>query len=228
MRIIGFGLILFVSCTLASCVGLRNLELEYQRDADLIRLEHLQYWTSLIEKYYTQVGHYPLQDMIEDEEGIILVKIATKSQSQYLSKGNLLYNPRLDNNPQEVFKEVSVKSLVQELEDGLGTPIAEKYDIQKVPTESIIGYNYFVTRDGYLFWSTCITCGVTEISTLLMNGFTPTVNIVSEGMVGKVTKALTRDEMVSHKIFQSWIKESLTREEYVRGLVEENESDSKK
>ena len=76
-------------------------------------------------------------------------------------------------------------------------------------------------------WVTCITCGVTPVSTLLWNGQTPTVNIVSEGMAGKVTKALTREEMLSNSIYKSWVSRSFHNGEYVHGLVKENSRDSK-
>jgi hypothetical protein len=60
-----------------------------------------------------------------------------------------------------------------------------------------------------------------------MDGYTPTVNIVSKGMVGKVTKALTRDEMLNHPIYKSWVSRSFHKGEYVHNLVKENNRDSK-
>ncbi len=219
--------IVLVSGFLMSCVSLGNLERQYQNDADIIRLEHLQYWTALVEEYNQKSGQYPFQNMLQTEKEIGLVKIATKQQRQYLSPGTPKYNSKFDNNVNKRFTEYSVKKFILELENVLGRTIDEKYDIQKVPTSSPVGYFYFVTSDGYLFWVTCITCGVTHISTLLMDGFTPTVNIVSEGMKGNVTKALTRDEMISHSTFKNWIKRKPYREEYVRQLVKENINDSK-
>jgi len=68
---------------------------------------------------------------------------------------------------------------------------------------------------------------VTPISTLLFDGYTPTVNIVSEGMKGKVTKGFTRDEMLNHPTFKKWKKEKFLKEGYVRQL-EEKLSDSTK
>jgi len=61
-----------------------------------------------------------------------------------------------------------------------------------------------------------------------MDGITPTVNIVSEGMKGKVAKALTRKEMLNHPIFKGWISSPFQKEAYVRGIVKENSRDSKK
>ena len=210
---------------LPSCT---KVERQFQNDADLIRLEHLQYWTGLVEEYQQKTGSYPFQEKLRSNSEIGLVKIATKQQRQYLSPGNEKYNPNLDNNANGAFKEFSIKNFVSVIEGALGREIDEKYDIQKVPTKNAIGYYYFVSADGYLIWVTCISCGVTGISTLLMDGITPTVNIVSEGMKGKVTKALTREEMVSHPTFKDWVSKPFQKEAYVRGIVQENIRDSKK
>jgi hypothetical protein len=217
--------IILVTCFISACSA--NPMKQFQEDADLIRLEHLEYWTEIIDKYYQVKGSYPFQSDIQKSEDIILVKIATKQQMQYLSPGGDKYERRLDNNQSGYFKERFVKDFVAELESVLGQEIEEKYDIQKVPTSSPVGYYYFTSKDGYLVWVTCITCGVTQVSTLLMDGHTPTVNIVSEGMVGKVTKALTREEMLNHPIYKSWVSRSFHKGEYVHNLVKENNRDSK-
>lgn len=206
-------LILSVVLTLSGCAT--GIMKAYQQDADLIRLEHLQYWTGLIEEYYTLTNSFPLQDRLESEGGPIMVKILTKQQSKQL--GSFM--------PQ--FEQVDMSDFVAELESGLGRSIVEKYDIQRIPTKSPVGYFYFVTPEGYLLWVTCQTCGVTKISTLLMDGHTPTVNIVSAGMKGKVTKALTRTEMLEHPIFKTWLSKPFNKEEYVRSIVDENSNDSK-
>lgn len=198
----------------------------FQADADLIRLEHLEYWTGLIEKYHNSAGTYPFQNKL-DSERPGFVRIVTKQQAQYFSPNSNKYIAAIDNNARGTFQQFSINDFVLELERGLGRAIEEKYDIQKVPYKSTIGYNYFVTQDGYLLWVTCITCGVTKISTLLMDGYTPTVNIVSPGMKGKVTKALTRDEMLKHKIYKVWRKRPFQKESYIRSLEKNTEHDSK-
>ena len=200
---------------------------QFQEDADLLRLEHLEYWTQVIEEYYKVKGHYPLQKKIQNKGKMILVKIATKQQMRYLSVEGDKYNKRLDYNSTGYFQDVGVKEFVATIESALTREIVEKYDIQKVPTSSPVGYYYFATNDGYLLWVTCITCGVTQVSTLLMDGFTPTVNIVSEGMKGKVTKALTRENMLNHPTYKSWVTRPFHKAEYVQNLVKEHGHDSK-
>ena len=210
-----------------STAGTANAFRQFQEDADLIRLEHLEYWTDIIDKYYQVKGSYPFQNEVQNNDNIVLTKIATKQQMQYLSSGGNKYQKRLDNNQSGFFKERSVKEFVAEIETVLGHEIEEKYDIQKVPTSSPVGYYYFTRKDGYLIWVTCITCGVTQISTLLFDGYTPTVNIGSKGPAGKVTKALTREKMLSHPIYKSWVSRPFHRGEYLQNLVKETSRDSK-
>lgn len=199
----------------------------FQQDADLVRLADLAYWTGLIEDYQQKTGHYPLQNALQATDDIILVKVATRFQRQYLSAGGKHYVAAMDNNRNGRFNEKTMQQFVSVLEAGLNKSIDEKYDIQKVPTASPIGYNYFVTKDGYLFWVTCITCGVTPISTLLMDGFTPTVNIASSGMVNRVTKAQTRQAMLANPIYQKWRARPFHKGKYIQQLVNKNLHDTK-
>ncbi len=211
----------------AQPLDLKEMGKKFQHDADLIRLDHLKHWTGLVEEYYKIKGQYPFQNKLMHSNEIGIVKIATKFQRTYLSPGSSNYREKLDFNANNRFKEISVSDFVIELQNVLGKEIFEKYDIQKVPTSSPIGYHYFFTNDGYLIWTTCITCGVTQISTLLYDGYTPTVNIVSQNMKSQVTKALLRDEMLSHPTFKKWISKPYYQEVYVKKLVRDNELDSK-
>lgn len=199
---------------------------DFQKDADHARLEHLVYWTGLFEEYKKKTGHYPLQNGLEGEKPG-LVRIATKEQQAYFDKTSKDYVAAIDNNARGDFQEFPIKLLVEELEHKLGRSIDEKYDVQKAPSSGPNFYNYFPTKNGYLMWVVCHTCGVTEISTLLMDGSTATVNIVSEGMAGKVTKALVREEMINHPVFKKWLALPYGKEGFVRELEKENLHNSK-
>jgi hypothetical protein len=199
----------------------------FQHDADVLRLEHIEYWSGLFEEYEEKEGRYPFQDTLVKPSELGLVKIITKQQSKYLQKGTEDYRQDLDMNAAGRFTEKNMSELVVELERALGRTIPEKYDMQSVPTRSPIGYYYFFTNDGYLIWTTYFSGGVTPISTLLFDGYTPTVNIVSEGMKGKVTKGFTREEMLNHPIFKKWKKEKFLKEDYVRQLEEKLAQSSK-
>lgn len=203
---------------------------QFQRDADVIRLEHLVYWSGLIEEYHAKKGSYPLQNQHEKDKFAVLVKITTQIQRQFLSPGSPEYNPKLDMNGDGLFTERPVSQWVSELETVLGHEIKERYDIQKAPTQSPVGYYYFAAPEGYLLWSICPTFGVSLISTLLTDGFTPSINIASEGMKANVMKSLTRKEMMKNPIFKEWQTRKLNpgKEAYLRQLVTDNERDSKK
>lgn len=170
-----------------------------------MRLNDLVYWTGLVENYHAETGYYPFQqDFIESDE-IGFVRIVNAQQSQYFDPASDLYIPEFDNNRNQKFVQFSVDELGLELQRVLDSEIRAAFDVQSVPSGFTIGYNYFVTNDGYLMWTACKTCGVTPISTLLMDGSVPTVNIASEDMAPQVTKALTRTEMLLHPQFQAWM-----------------------
>ncbi len=204
-----------------------NYENDFQNDADIIRLEHLLYWTDLIEKYYNKIGYYPLQKQLKSDKSIGLVRISTIEQQQYFNTKSKKYIRKFDNNSNNFFEEFNMKFFLKDLEYILEQKIDEKYDIQKVPDKSPVGYNYFITDTGYLFWVTCITCGVTKISTLLADGITPTVNIVSSDMKDKVTKLLTRKEIISNPIFMQWIQKKYIKESFAKKREYNNKDNSK-
>lgn len=221
-----FILVLMFS-TVTSCQTLTEAERAFQNDADLARLEHLEYWTGLVEEYQQATGQFPFTTALASQESIGLVRIANANQLKYFDPGSSQYVAEFDNNYDGMFQEFSVADFVEELERGLGRTIDEKYDIQYVPTSSPVWYFYFVTKSGYLMWVTCITCGVTQISTLLLDGYTPTVNIASAGMKDSVTKALTRQEMLSHAIFRRWKSKKFVKEQFVRDREQKHYDDSK-
>jgi hypothetical protein len=177
---------------------------------DMTRLEDLVYWTGLVEQYHKKTGRYPLQEELEKDE-MILVRIANEQQQQYFDPISILYNKKYDQVTSNTFMPYSTEVFVQELERVLGPLDKIPFDPDYEMRNTLNWYNYFATEDGYLMWVTCVSCGVTKISTLLLDGVTPTVNIVSEGMAGKVTKALQRDEMMQHPIFIDWVSRDVNK-----------------
>ena len=222
------ALLVFLTCACKAPSQIEDAAAAFQNDADLARLEHLEYWTGLIEEYESKTGRFPFADKFSEPESIGLVRIATFEQAKFFDPESSRYKSQLDNNFDDRFHEFAMTDFVEELERGLGRAVDEKYDIQYVPTGSPVWYNYFVTDSGYLFWVTCITCGVTHISTLLFDGVTPTINITSEGMKDSVTKALTRAEMLAHPTFIRWKSKSFLKESFVRQREELHFNDSKK
>ncbi len=108
--------VLLIAILLLGCSALNKIENSFQHDADLLRLEHLLYWTALVEEYYQKKGIYPFQDTLKDKNEIGLAKIITKQQRKYLSPGSSKYNKDIDNNKGGRFKEVPTAELVKEIE----------------------------------------------------------------------------------------------------------------
>ena len=200
----------------------------FRDDADTARLEHLVYWSGLIEEYHAKTGRYPMQDWIGDGEDVRLVRIQTQTQRAYVTPTSDKYIAAADANPKGALPEAGMKDFVATLEGELKRVIAEKYDIQQVPTTSPVGYHYFATRDGYVLWGTCMRCGITAVSTLLPDGYTPIVNITSPEMVSKVSKAKTRDEMLADPVFRQLADVPYYKEGFVRALERKYILDSKR
>lgn len=204
--IIGLGILsLLVILGIGIFFVYGKMEENYQKNADRLRLNDLIYWTGLIEEYHYKTGHYPFQQQFVGTDEIGFVRIVSAQQSQYFDPTSDRYIPQFDNNYNQRFSQFSVDALAYELQNVLEAEIKGAFDVQKVPSGFTIGYNYFVTNDGYLMWTPCKSCGVTPISTLLMDGSVASVNIASEAMVPQVHKAFTRSDMMLKPQFQAWL-----------------------
>lgn len=109
----------------------------FQRDADIIRLQHLKYYGELIEEYIKKTGKYPFQGQTQLQH---YVHIANKKQLKYVQGG-----------PPFEHKVSSVEEFRSELEKGLGRKIIFKYDPQLVPVYAPNFYIYVIKDDVYYF-----------------------------------------------------------------------------
>src|SRR5207253_671 len=108
-----------------------------QRDADIVRLQHLKYYGTLIEEYKEKTSHYPL----EGRSAVpIYVHVAHDRQSEFTKKG-----------PPTKHEVIPFADLIAELESGLGRPIDEYYDPQYFPTRRPNFYIYMIHRDAFFF-----------------------------------------------------------------------------
>lgn len=115
----------------------KQAEESFQKNADIVRLQHLKYWVELIETYHTKTGKYPFQGELNTP---IYVEIATPHQKSYIN--------------QKPPKPAIVKPMaefVAVLEKGLGKTINEYYDPQYVPNFRPNFYLYMIDGDQYNF-----------------------------------------------------------------------------
>jgi len=188
--------VIFVGLALSTLISCGRLNLtpaiKVQEDYDHLRLEHLEYWTALIEEFHVKQGYYPLQNSDDDKMGIIHVQILPPDSEHLLIDWG------------DDFRELTPDILLKEIERGLHRDLKYKFPPEDTPPDYAYAYNYFVNKNGYLVWVACQSCGITEISTYTMDGKSATVNIGSEGMVQNVTKAKTRSDMLSHPLYKKW------------------------
>lgn len=199
----------------------------FLEDADTARIEHLLYWSGLIEEYHDKTGQYPMQDWIQPGESVRLVRILNPGQRVYITKTSDKYNAAADINPHGDMPEASMKDFIATLEAGLKRYIDEKYDVQQIPRNSPIGYYYSVTPDGYVLWGVCLRCGVTPVTVLLADGHTPAINIASKSMVAKVEKAQTREDMIANPLFLKLASRPYHKEGFVRMVERKHMHDTK-
>ena len=114
--------------------------IEYQQNADIIRLRHLDYYGRLILEYYEKVGHYPLQNVSENP---IYVYIANRSQ--------ISFTEAYENAIPYEHKTILFKDLIEEIEQELGFEIEEYYDPQEYPDAKWNWYLYSVNKDTFYF-----------------------------------------------------------------------------
>ncbi|HUE70146.1 MAG TPA: hypothetical protein VMP01_04585 [Pirellulaceae bacterium] len=109
----------------------------FQRDADVVRLRHLEHYGTLIEEYHAKTGHLPFQG---NARVPIYVHVANDQQAEYSQNG-----------PPTPHEFISVAGFISELEAGLGRPIKERYDPQFQPVDKPNFYVYMVKDDYYFF-----------------------------------------------------------------------------
>ncbi len=109
----------------------------FQNDADIIRLEHLRYWTNRVEDYHNKTGKYPFQG---ESTVPIYVFVATSQQQKYITQP-----------PPAPAIARSMKDFVKILETSLGKPINEYYDPQYAPDAKPNFYMYMIDGDTYHF-----------------------------------------------------------------------------
>jgi hypothetical protein len=121
-----------------SCQSYRNMEDIYQADADIVRIQHFDYYAQLLAEYYEKAGKYPFQ---YEKEYPVYVFILTSFQEKDFR----------DTNPYRHYT-VNDKYFFEELSDVLGKDIYEKYDPQKVSSDGRPNmYIYMVYEDNFYF-----------------------------------------------------------------------------
>jgi hypothetical protein len=110
---------------------------DFQKDADIVRLQHLKHYGDLIEEYHVKTGKYPFEGTAKVP---VYVHIANDHQANYAKNG-----------PPSPHKRISNADFIAELENGLGRTIKERYDPSFAPRNKPNFYIYMANEDCYFF-----------------------------------------------------------------------------
>ena len=115
---------------------LAKMEAQYQKEADVVRMHHFDYYAQLLEEYKNKKGQYPFQ--YNRPKGTpFYVFIMTDEQEEKFNTRNAL--------------NIRDTKFFKELETVLGRSIDEKYDPQRVSTGCPTVYMYMVNGDEMYF-----------------------------------------------------------------------------
>ncbi len=125
-------LLLFIAILNGACTFANSFE-DYQKDADIIRLRHLKYYSNLLVEYYKKAGKYPFQG-----EHNLPVYVYVAHAEQIASTKSPLPFSNIS---------VSFKDFIHEIENTLGRTVNEYYDPQNQPYKRPNFYTYMVNGE---------------------------------------------------------------------------------
>ncbi|MCI5223169.1 MAG: hypothetical protein D3924_10960 [Candidatus Electrothrix sp. AR4] len=126
--------VLLIIISIAGCFRTSK---NFQKDADIIRLRHLEYYGKLLMDYNKKTGKYPFQGQRKIPT---YVHVANDEQIEYTKQG-----------PPYTHEVLPFKSLVIEIESVLGNEVNEYYDPQCRPDYKPNFYIYMVADDTFYF-----------------------------------------------------------------------------
>lgn len=114
---------------------MEKADAQYQHDADIFRLKHLEYYGKIITEFRRKTGSYPLQGKVEVQN---YVHIAAPHQQDDIKGG-----------PSQKHVVTTLEDFRRELEKGLGRKIDFKFDPQKAPVHAPNFYIYMIDGDKF-------------------------------------------------------------------------------
>jgi hypothetical protein len=192
-----------------SCQSYREMENIYQADADIVRIQHFDYYAQLLTEYYEKNGKYPFQ---YEKEYPIYVFILTDFQEKDFE----------DTNPYRHYT-ANDKYFFEELSNRLSREIDEKYDPQKVGTDGRPNmYIYMVYGDNFYF----------AIHLYNSNPFTKSISQYYNKMElsnedDSENKLYTYETLKNNPVYLALINQMANKQGFFGELDEQNKNDSR-
>jgi hypothetical protein len=111
----------------------------YQADADIVRLQHFDYYAQLLTEYFEKNGKYPFQ---YEKDGQVYIFILNNIQESKFKNTNPYKHYTVDD-----------KWFFEELSNGLGRKIDEKYDPQKASADDRPNYYVYMVDNDYMYFA---------------------------------------------------------------------------
>jgi hypothetical protein len=137
--IVLFVIILWFIFATGSCQKYRQMEEQYQSDADIIRIQHFDYYAKLLSEYYEKNGKYPFQ--------------YEKDEQVYIYILNNFQEERFKDTNEYIHYSVDDKWFFDDLTNGLGREIDEKYDPQKISSDGRPNYYVYMVDGDYFYFA---------------------------------------------------------------------------
>jgi hypothetical protein len=118
-----------------SCQKFRKTEDQYQADADIIRIHHFDYYAKLLSEYYEKNGKYPFQ---YEREGQVYFYILNNIQESKFKNTESYINDKI---------------FFEELSNGLGREIDERYDPQKAVFDRRPNFYIYMVDGDYFYFA---------------------------------------------------------------------------
>ena len=192
----------------SSCHSYRIIEDMYQQDADIIRLQHFDYYAQLLTKYYTKTGRYPFQHIMEYP---IYIYIMTDVQEK-----------KFTNDVPYTCYIMKDDSFFAELSNELDIEIIEKYDPQKTGTDGRPNmYVYKVHKDRFYF----------AVHLYYENEFSRHVKkyhnkLELSNIDDYKSKYYTYKTLINNPIYLNLISQKASKQGFFNNLDEQNKNDS--
>ncbi len=209
--------IIFLVMTMLTAIifSFDRTEAGYQKDADIIRLHHLKYYTNLIEEYKEKTGKYPLQEKIMPSFPVYVEIANSWQEADATSYNDAIPFPHYNGADKEFFEE---------LEKGLGRSINQYYDPQKVSNGRPNFYVYLVDEEGNYYFA-IHTYSAYPFSYKLAKHYYKVQ--VTNNLSDNNGKAIYSDDLLPTQSFNKELNKKVSNEEYFTDLENEFLHESK-
>ncbi len=178
---------------------------DYQRDADIVRLQDINSFGQHLAEYFKKTGRYPLQGKTKLP---IYVFLATTEQQKYTKPG--------PDYPHEI---VSLKELLKDMESVLDTSISVPFDPQRYPDSKP---NFYIYKTENLFYNFAVNVHHPfSFARKITDNF---YKVEISNYPNLKQKIFTYDTLVNNEYFQTALKKKIKKPDFFKRVRENQQN----